>query len=172
MHPDRLAQTDYALLDSGGGRKLEKFAARETRRGARYNGIILDPPSFGRCSKGQVFKIEQDLPPLLGQLAGLLCDRPLFVIVERIEKPGNLGTILKTANGVIVCAPMADVFNPNVVRAAVGPLFSRTVVRMPAAEWLDSLNVSAAAILIYEALRQRIRAGNRPPGPGEPEKTE
>jgi len=39
-----------------------KFAQREGRRGRRYHGIILDPPSFGRGSKGQVFKLERDLP--------------------------------------------------------------------------------------------------------------
>lgn len=160
---------------------------------------------------------------------------PLLIVVERIEKPGNLGTILRTADGagadaVIVCDPVVDVFNPNVVRASVGTLFSRVVVRMPAGECLDllrrhrvrviaaspegrdyyfqadltgaialafgaeqygltpeflgrsdrvvripmagtadSLNVSAAAaILLYEAFRQRYpTAGTPAPPPGQ-----
>lgn len=42
-----------------------KFLKREVRRGKQYEGVILDPPSFGRGSQGQVFKIERDLPMLL-----------------------------------------------------------------------------------------------------------
>lgn len=52
-----------------------------------------------------------------------------FLVVESIEKPGNLGTMLRTADaagvgGVIVCDPTTDVFNPNVVRSSLGTLFS------------------------------------------------
>ncbi len=53
---------------------------------------------------------------------------PLLLVVEAIEKPGNLGTMLRTADaagvdGVIVCDPTTDLFNPNVVRASTGMLF-------------------------------------------------
>ncbi len=49
-----------------------KFCRREARRGRRYHLIILDPPSFGRGPKGEVFKIESDLPPLLEVCGELL----------------------------------------------------------------------------------------------------
>jgi RNA methyltransferase, TrmH family len=54
---------------------------------------------------------------------------PLILVVEAIEKPGNLGTILRSADAagcdaVIVCDPVTDLFNPNVVRASTGVLFS------------------------------------------------
>jgi len=54
---------------------------------------------------------------------------PLFVIAEAIEKPGNLGTILRSSDavgidGLIVCDRCTDIFNPNVVRASVGTLFT------------------------------------------------
>ncbi|NGX63102.1 MAG: 23S rRNA (guanosine-2'-O-)-methyltransferase RlmB [Candidatus Anoxychlamydiales bacterium] len=54
---------------------------------------------------------------------------PLIIICEAIEKPGNLGTILRTADAtkvdaVIVVDPLTDIFNPNVVRASIGALFS------------------------------------------------
>lgn len=48
------------------------FAKREVRRGAQYDGIILDPPAFGRGAKGEVWKIEEALPLLLAELAKLL----------------------------------------------------------------------------------------------------
>jgi len=52
------------------------FARREARRGAKYDGIILDPPAFGRGPKGEVWHIERDLPVLLEVLKELLADTP------------------------------------------------------------------------------------------------
>ncbi len=59
-----------------------KFLGREQRRGQRYDLLILDPPSYGRGAKGEVFKIENDLPGLLAQLAVLLSDEPLGVLIS------------------------------------------------------------------------------------------
>lgn len=53
-----------------------KFVEREARRGAEYDGIILDPPAFGRGAKGEVWKIEEDLPRLLEALAKILSKKP------------------------------------------------------------------------------------------------
>ena len=54
---------------------------------------------------------------------------PFFIVLEAVEKPGNLGAILRTADaanvdGVIVCDPLVDIYNPNVVRSSVGCLFT------------------------------------------------
>lgn len=49
-----------------------KYAKREAKRGAKYDGIILDPPAFGRGAKDEVWKIEEDLLPLIETLAELL----------------------------------------------------------------------------------------------------
>lgn len=57
-----------------------KFVKRETRRKNRYQGIILDPPSFGRGPKGEVFKIEDDLLPLLEEIQSLIADDALFIL--------------------------------------------------------------------------------------------
>jgi len=57
-----------------------KFLKREIRRGRKYDGILLDPPSFGRGAKGEVFKIERDIHALLSLCKELLSERPLFVI--------------------------------------------------------------------------------------------
>ena len=56
-----------------------KFLKRELRRGRRYEGILLDPPSFGRGAKGEVFKIERDIGLLLELCVQLLSDRPSFL---------------------------------------------------------------------------------------------
>lgn len=52
------------------------FAKREARRGAKYDGIILDPPAFGRGPKGEVWKIEKDLSALLASCKELLSEEP------------------------------------------------------------------------------------------------
>jgi TrmH family RNA methyltransferase len=62
-----------------------------------------------------------------------LSPHPFLLVVEAIEKPGNLGTILRSADaagvdGVIVCDAVTDIFNPNVVRSSTGVLFSVPVV--------------------------------------------
>jgi 23S rRNA (cytosine1962-C5)-methyltransferase len=52
------------------------FVKREARRGAKYEGIILDPPAFGRGAKGEVWKIEEDFPILLEALKEIFSDTP------------------------------------------------------------------------------------------------
>lgn len=58
------------------------FILREERRNQVYDGIILDPPRFGRGSKGQVFKIEENLPLLLEACNTILSDKPSFLILN------------------------------------------------------------------------------------------
>lgn len=59
-----------------------KFLDREERRGRRYDGFILDPPSYGRGAKGEVFKIETDLPLLLRSIRRLMSEAPLGVLLS------------------------------------------------------------------------------------------
>ena len=74
-------------------------------------------------------------------------------VVEAIEKPGNLGTILRSADAagvdaLIVCDPVTDIFNPNVVRASTGVLFSVPVVVAesgPVRAWLKERRIRAVA---------------------------
>lgn len=61
---------------------VTRFIRREIRRRSRYDGIILDPPSFGRGSRGEVWKIEDDLPSLLDQCCQILRPSPLFFLLS------------------------------------------------------------------------------------------
>jgi RNA methyltransferase, TrmH family len=77
---------------------------------------------------------------------------PFLAIAEAIEKPGNLGTILRSSDavgldGLIVCERGTDIFNPNVVRASVGTLFSVPVVQAKNAETYDWLKKRGIQIL-------------------------
>ena len=58
-----------------------KFTAREVRRGRRYDGIILDPPKYGRGPEGEVWQIETDLAPLLGDIRRLIDEKSAFVFL-------------------------------------------------------------------------------------------
>ena len=59
-----------------------KFVEREIRRGNHYDGIIMDPPSYGRGPKGEVWKIEEKIFPLLSLCTKVLSREPLFFLVN------------------------------------------------------------------------------------------
>jgi 23S rRNA (cytosine1962-C5)-methyltransferase len=61
---------------------VTKFLTREVRPGNKYDAIVLDPPSFGRGSKGEVWKLERDLPALLDLCSQMLSDEPLCVLLS------------------------------------------------------------------------------------------
>lgn len=60
----------------------QKFVEREIRRGNHYDAIIMDPPSYGRGPKGEIWKIEDAIFPLICLCEKLLSDRPLFFLVN------------------------------------------------------------------------------------------
>lgn len=91
----------------------------------------------------------------LSDLEGKLAKQhpPFLVVAEAIEKPGNLGTILRSSDavgvdGLIVCDRCTDIHNPNVVRASVGTLFTVPVVEAAGREtlsWLRERGISIVA---------------------------
>jgi RNA methyltransferase, TrmH family len=73
-----------------------------------------------------------------------LCKTPFLIILESVEKPGNLGAILRTADAanvdaVIICDPLTDIYNPNVIRSSVGCIFTKQVVACSSDEAIDWL---------------------------------
>jgi TrmH family RNA methyltransferase len=97
-------------------------------------------------------------------------DAPLVIVAESIEKPGNLGAILRTADAahvdaVLICDPRVDLWNPNVVRASRGALFSVPTLECDnssALEWLKSQKMrvfaaTPAAEIIYSDVNLRQR---------------
>lgn len=61
---------------------VKKFVAREIRRGKQYDAIIMDPPSYGRGPSGEVWKIEDELFPLIEDCMQILSDNPLFFLIN------------------------------------------------------------------------------------------
>jgi TrmH family RNA methyltransferase len=198
---------------------------RHRRSTLAVSAAVLAKVAYGERSDGVVAIVET---PRLDLTDLVLPDEPLLVVVEGVEKPGNLGAVLRTADGagadaVIAADSRTDPFNPNAIRASLGTIFALPVVAASSTEtlgWLidrglrpvaavvdaptdysaadlrgplavilgseaegltatwrdprvtrvsipmagiaDSLNVSiAAAILLYETVRQRGKPGNR-----------
>ena len=59
-----------------------KFVQRELRRGNTYDGILMDPPSYGRGPGGEVWKLEEQIYPLVQECVKLLSDKPLFFLIN------------------------------------------------------------------------------------------
>lgn len=85
-----------------------KFVEREIRRGNHYDAIIMDPPSYGRGPKGEIWKIEEAVHPLIKLCVQLLSDEPLFFLINSYTtglQPAvlayMLGTELKQFHGTV-----------------------------------------------------------------------
>jgi RNA methyltransferase, TrmH family len=78
---------------------------------------------------------------------------PLIVVLEQVEKPGNLGAVLRSCDAasidlLIICDPNTDIYNPNVIRSGIGCIFTQKVVNCSSDEaihWLQQNNISVYA---------------------------
>jgi 23S rRNA (cytosine1962-C5)-methyltransferase len=70
-----------------------KFVAREGRRGSYYDGLILDPPKFGRGPKGEVWEFFKLMPELLQSCRGLLTPKPLFIVLTAYAVAASATTL-------------------------------------------------------------------------------
>jgi len=120
--------------------ELTKEAFAKISYRDRPDGLLAVAPQWRRTL--------EDLGP--GAVGG---KPPFLLVVEAIEKPGNLGTLLRGADaagvdGVVVCDPVTDIFNPNVVRSSTGVLFSLPVVvaeSVAVRAWLRGRGIRAVA---------------------------
>ena len=196
------------------------------KKDENVNAVVYEKMAYRGSTEGMIAVVkckEHTLKNLR------LKEDPLIVVLESVEKPGNLGAVLRTAeaagvDAVIVCDPLTDVYNPNVIRASIGGVFcvptavcsseeciaflkahqvqiltaqlqdsyeyydydmrqataivmgtestglsqqwreaADAHIRIPMLGRLDSLNVSvSAAILMYEAVRQRNKVYQHP----------
>ncbi|MEL7432040.1 MAG: RNA methyltransferase [Chlamydiota bacterium] len=106
---------------------------------AQQKGVLtqLAPALFAKLSYRDrpdgLLAVATQKKTLVEQIS--LSQEPLVLLAERIEKPGNLGTILRSSDAagvdaVLVTDPVTDIYNPNVVRSSVGCLFTQTVVQI------------------------------------------
>lgn len=134
--------------------ELSKDAFAKVAYRERPDGLLAVAPQWHRklddlavAGRGEAGRPEPGSPTPATAKA------PFLLVVEAIEKPGNLGTILRSADAagcdaVIVCDPVTDIFNPNVVRASTGVLFSVPLVVAESREvhaWLKQNGIRTAA---------------------------
>jgi TrmH family RNA methyltransferase len=114
---------------------------------------VLAKVAFGDRTDGIVL-VGRVPTRTLGDL--VLPDAPLIVVLEGVEKPGNLGAVLRSADAagataVIVADALTDLYNPNVIRASVGTIFTLPVVAATSAEaipWLDEHRIAPIATIV------------------------
>lgn len=90
-----------------------KYVEREARRGVKYDGILLDPPKFGRGPKGEVWEVYKSLPKLLEACRACLSDQPLFAIINvyavrasAIHVAQALEDMMKNYKGITDCGEL------------------------------------------------------------------
>lgn len=108
---------------------------------------VFDKIAVRENSGGMIAVAAQKLHTL-DQLT--LSENPLVLVLESVEKPGNLGAVLRTADAsgvdaVIICDPQTDFYNPNVIRSSIGCVFTKQVAAANSEEtiaWLKKNNIS------------------------------
>ena len=103
-----------------------KFVEREIRRGNHYDAIIMDPPSYGRGPKGEIWKIEDAIHPLVKLCANLLSEKPLFFLINSYTT-GFAPAVLSYLLGVEVVSR----FGGSVQSQEVGLPVTRTGLVLP-----------------------------------------
>lgn len=115
----------------------------------------LSPAAYSKIAyrentEGIVATVEEKRLALEDIKFGRKWEHPLVLVVESVEKPGNLGALLRTADAcgldaVLVCDPLTDLYNPNLIRSSLGGIFTNQVVACTneeALEWLRSNKIN------------------------------
>ena len=129
--------------------ELEPLAAR-----ADCPVILLSPALYAKVAyregtEGVLAEVEVRERRLEDLELG---EHPLVMVLESVEKPGNLGAVLRSADAaladaVIVCDPLTDLWNPNLIRASIGAVFTVPTVCASSAETIDWLKSRGIRIL-------------------------
>ena len=124
-------------------------AALAGPRVARVSRDLIEKVAFGDRSEGLVAVVRT---PTIGLEDLHLPDPPLVAVLEGVEKPGNLGAVLRSADGagldaVIAADPRTDLFNPNAIRASLGTIFAVPVASATTAETLGWLRAHGFRIV-------------------------
>ncbi len=90
-----------------------------------------------------------------------LGEHPLLAVLERVEKPGNLGAVLRSADAagadaVIVCDPLTDLYNPNIIRSSIGSVFTMPCVTCGSEECISFLREHCISILTAQLQDSRL----------------
>lgn len=120
----------------------------------RASVFEVSPAVYGRIAyrEGTEGIIAEVVTPELTLAKLNLPENPLVMVLEAVEKPGNLGAVLRSADAakadaVIICDPLTDLFNPNLIRASIGAVFTVPVVTATSEEAIKFLKDRGIRIL-------------------------
>ncbi|HNY01874.1 MAG TPA: RNA methyltransferase [Bacteroidales bacterium] len=144
------AVTDLFICREIAGREAGALPANVTREPECFEvtAEVFNRMAYREDSGGMIALAEPRRLTLAGLDPG---PNPLLLVLETVEKPGNLGAILRTADAaglhaVIVCDPQTDIYNPNAIRSSLGCIFTLPVVTASSEEtlaWLKTLGITA-----------------------------
>ena len=122
------------------------------------SATVLEKLAYGQRHEGILAVVKT---PLLALKDLKLSKEPLVVVLESLEKPGNLGAVLRTCDGVgveavLVCDPKTDVYNPNVIRSSTGVIFSIPVVCATSSEISSFLKSRGIRICAAQPAAQEL----------------
>ena len=125
--------------------------AEKIRAAQRYElpQQVYEKVAYREKTEGMIAIVEAKMPTLQ-QLS--LSGKPLIIVIERVEKPGNIGAILRSADAagadaVIVCDPLTDLYNPNIVRSSIGAVFTVPCLTSTSEECIAFLKAHGIQIL-------------------------
>lgn len=168
LQKDSSLRRECGLFVVEGRREIERCTAA----GFRVDTLFICPSLAGGNSRPGVRMVEvsrevYDKIAYRGGTEGMIAEvftkqlsledlslpeNPLIMVLESVEKPGNLGAVLRSADAagadaLLVCDPLADIFNPNVVRASTGTVFTVPTVACSSAEAISWLRKAGVQIL-------------------------
>ena len=137
---DSIVMPGGSLVMPGGDRASKTF---------RVSPSVYDKIAYRAGTEGIIAEVKAKSLSLRDLTLG---DNPLIVVLESVEKPGNLGAVLRSADAsgadaVIVCDPLTDLYNPNLIRSSIGAIFTVPCVACSSKECIDFLKSKGISIL-------------------------
>jgi TrmH family RNA methyltransferase len=145
------------LMDHGDG-SPDSFLGENGIRTVPVIPAVYEKIAYRGSTEGVIAEVRQRTLTLADLTLG---ERPLIVVLESVEKPGNLGAILRSADAsgvdaVVVCDPLTDLYNPNLIRSSVGTAFTVPCVACSSEECIDFLKARGIRILTAQLQDSRL----------------
>lgn len=148
------AKTGHLAENIEGKDGLDALVAKAEALNPRLGVVQIPAFLYEKVAyRGSTEGIIAEVHSVPRSLEGLrLGERPLVMVLESVEKPGNLGAVLRSADAagadaVIVCDPLTDIWNPNLIRSSVGAVFSVPVAVCTSADAIAFLKKRGIRIL-------------------------